>query len=231
MKHVRLRQLLLCCFLLLAFAFNAAAQQAAIVGTVTDATGAMIPNVGITATDTATGTAFNTTSNAAGQYVLPSLGNGSYNVKAEAPGFKSFEAKNVVVNVGDRARVDIQMQVGETKDSVNVEASATRVQSDSGEVSDVITGTQVLNLATNGRNLVSLATLMPGVTANIGDFNGITAQASGFGVSFNGERIGHNVWMVDGGEDYDRGSGGKASIMPSQDAIAEFRVLSSNYGR
>ncbi|HME09256.1 MAG TPA: carboxypeptidase regulatory-like domain-containing protein [Bryobacteraceae bacterium] len=229
MNYARPRLSLLWCFLLLAFAFHASAQQATIVGTVTDPTGAVIPSVAIKATLTSTGQDFNTISNVAGQYVLPSLPNGSYDIKAESVGFKTFEEKNVVVNVGDRARVDIALQVGQTKESVNVEATALQVQSDSGEISEVITGNQVLNLATNGRNMVSLAELMPGVSSNINDFNGVTPNSSSFALSFNGQRIGHNVWIVDGGEDYDRGSGGKFSIMPSQDSISEFRELSSNY--
>jgi hypothetical protein len=228
-NYVRSRHVLLCCIFLLAFAFQASAQQATIVGTVTDPTGAVIARVSIRATLTSTGETFTTTSNEAGQYVLPSLGNGSYDVRAEATGFKAFEEKGIVLNVGDRARVDVALQVGETRESVTVEAVATMVQSDSGEISEVITGNQVLDIATNGRNMVSLAALMPGVSSDINDFNGVTPNASSFALSFNGQRIGHNVWMVDGGEDYDRGSGGKFSIMPSQDAISEFRVLSSNY--
>jgi Carboxypeptidase regulatory-like domain len=229
-KHVKPSRFLLpCCVLMLASAFHASAQQATIVGTVTDPTGAVVPNVAITATLVATGENFNTTSNSSGQYVIPGLTNGSYDIKAEATGFKTFEEKALPVNIGDRARVDIQLAIGATRESVNVEATATQVQSDSGEISDVVTGTQVLNIATNGRNMVALAELMPGVSSNINDFNGVTPNSSSFALSFNGQRIGHNVWLVDGGEDYDRGSGGKFSIMPSQDAISEFRELSSNY--
>jgi carboxypeptidase family protein len=229
-NYVRSRQVLPCCLFLLAFVFHASAQQATIVGTVSDPTGAVVPGVSIKATQTATGANFNTTSNTAGQFVLPSLPNGSYDVRAEAAGFKSFEEKDIVLNVGDRTRVDIALQVGQTKESITVESSVVAlVQSDSGEVSSVVTGAQVLDIATNGRNMVSLAALMPGVSSDISDFNGVTPNASSFALSFNGERIGHNVWMVDGGEDYDRGSGGKFSIMPSQDSISEFRILSSNY--
>jgi hypothetical protein len=214
---------------MLAFAFHAAAQEATIVGTVTDLSGAAVPNVRITITNHETGQVRRDVSNEAGQYVVPSLGIGKYDIKAESTGFKTFEQKDIVLNVGDRARVDVALQVGETKESVTVEAIATRVQSDSGEISAVVTGTQVLDIATNGRNMVSLAALMPGVSSDISDFNGVTPNSSSFALSFDGQRIGHNVWMVDGGEDYDRGSGGKFSIMPSQDAIAEFRELSSNY--
>jgi hypothetical protein len=229
-KQLKPRQFLLCCiFLMLVAAFQASAQQAAIVGTVYDPQGAVVPNVAITATLIASGETFRTTSNSEGQYVFPSLTNGTYAVKAEVPGFKAFEANNVALTVGDRVRVDIQLAVGQTNATVTVEATAVQVQSESGEISSVVNGTQMLNLATNGRNMVSLAALMPGVSSDISDFNGVTPNASSFALSFNGQRIGHNVWMIDGGEDYDRGSGGKFSVMPSQDAISEFRELSSNY--
>src|SRR5580698_9225283 len=117
-KHTRLRQALVCGIFLLAFAFHAGAQQATIVGTVADPTGAVVPNVVIRATLTSTGESFSTTSNTAGQYVIPSLGNGSYDIKAEATGFKVFEEKGIVLTVGDRARVDISLQVGATNQNV-----------------------------------------------------------------------------------------------------------------
>ena len=77
--------------------------------------------------------------------------------------------------------------------------------------------------------MVSLTTLGTGVSNNLPSFNGVTAQGSGFGLSFNGMRPDHNDWLIDGGEAYDRGSGGKFDLMPSPDALAEFQTLSSNY--
>ena len=229
MKHVRLRQLLILCILALAFAFHAAAQEATIVGTVTDASGSVIPGVQITVTNNETSAVRHIVSNEAGLYTMPSLGIGKYSVKAEAPGFRAAQQNDIVLNVGAVARIDIQLQVGESKESVTVEAVSTRVQADSGEVSEVVTGQQVTQLAMNGRNLVGLAELIPGVSSTVADFNGPSAQGSGFTISFNGQRADHNVWMVDGGENYDRGSGGKFNIMPSVDSVAEFRVLTSNY--
>jgi hypothetical protein len=207
----------------------ASAQEATIVGTIADPSGAAVPGVQITITNTETGQVRHEVSNDAGQYVVPSLGNGKYSVKVEASGFKTAEQKGIVLNVGDRLRVDIQLQVGETRESVNVEAMATRVQSDSSEVSEVVTGEQVTQLASNGRNMVSLAALIPGASSSVPAFNGPSAQGSNFILSFNGQRPDHNLWLADGGEDYDRGSGGKFEIMPSIDAIVEFTTLTSNY--
>ncbi len=97
------------------------------------------------------------------------------------------------------------------------------------EVSTLITGKQIEQLATNGRNVISLTTLGTGVSTTNPSFNGVTAQGSSFNLSFNGMRPDHNNWLIDGGEVYDRGSGGKLDVMPAPDVIAEFQILSSNY--
>ncbi|MGI9069777.1 MAG: carboxypeptidase regulatory-like domain-containing protein [Bryobacteraceae bacterium] len=198
-------------------------------GTVTDPSGGVVPNVGITVTNTDTTQSRKITSNDAGQYTIPDLQIGHYNVRAEVSGFKAAEQSGIVLNVGDRARVDFKLEVGNTQQSVTVEATAVAVQSESGEVSDVITGEQVSQLATNGRSIYSLATLTPGASSNMADFQNPVPVGGDSNVSFNGLRVSHNLYMVDGGEDYDRGGSGNISIMPSVDSIAEFRALTSNY--
>ncbi len=85
-------------------------------------------------------------------------------------------------------------------------------------------------MATNGRNIYLLTTLLPGVSnAMSGDFQLAVPVGGDSNISFNGLRPGHNLYMIDGGEDYDRGSGGALSIMPSLESIAEFRAMTSNY--
>jgi len=168
--------------------------------------------------------------NDAGSFVAPELRIGPYSLKVEKQGFKSYERTGIVLNVNDTVRIDVQMQVGEMIESVTVAAETVKVQSDSSEVSDVISGTQVQQLAVNGRNVVQLAALTTGVSGDLPDFNLPIPVGGSAGLSFNGTRVDHNVWMIDGGEDYDRGGGGNISVMPSMDAIAEFKVLTSNAG-
>src|SRR5581483_5313158 len=99
-----------------------------------------------------------------------------------------------------------------------------------GEVSGMISGQQVANIATNGRNIYLLTTLLPGVSnAMSGDFQLQTPVSSDAKVSFDGGRPGHAMFMIDGGEAYDRGGEGRLSVMPSLESIAEFRALTSNY--
>ncbi|MGI9074711.1 MAG: carboxypeptidase regulatory-like domain-containing protein [Bryobacteraceae bacterium] len=218
--------------LLLTFVLAASAQTGTggtLLGTVTDPSGAVMPNVGITITNTDTSQATHLTTNQGGEYLAADLSIGHYVVRAEASGFKASEQKNITLNVGARTRADLKLEVGNTQQSVTVEATAVAVQSESGEVSDVITGQQVSQLATNGRSIYSLATLTAGASSNMADFQNPVPVGGDSAVSFNGLRVSHNLYMVDGGEDYDRGGSGNISIMPSVDSIAEFRQLTSNY--
>jgi hypothetical protein len=209
---------------------NAVAQEnAAITGTVTDSSNAVISNVTVTLTNELTGEARTTTTNSAGLYNFAQLNHGKYDVKVEAQGFNGFDKKDVIVNVAAVTQVNAILNVGSAAQTVTVEADALGVQTETNEVSNLITGEQISQLATNGRNVVSLTTLGTGVSNNLASFNGVTAQGSGFGLSFNGMRPDHNDWLIDGGEAYDRGSGGKFDLMPSPDALAEFQALSSNY--
>ncbi len=232
MHRSKAARLLAICLLLLACSFLASAQVGAggtIVGTVTDASGAAVPNADIVINDVDTNTVTRVASNASGEYTAAGLPVGHYTVTAEVKGFKKFEQTNVPLNVGDRRTVDVKLEVGSTTESVVVEADAVQVQTESGEVSDVITGQQVTQLATNGRSLYALTALVPGASSNMSDFQSPTPVGGNSTVSFNGLRTSHNLYMIDGGEDLDRGGSGNISVMPSIDAIGEFRALTSNY--
>ncbi len=228
-KRCDLRLVALLAVLVLLFAAQALAQEATVVGTVTDPSGAAVPNVSITVTNTDTGLARSLTTSNDGQYVAPDLGIGRYAVRATASGFKVAEQKNIVLAVNDRTRVDFKLEVGSAQEQVTVEAAAIAVQSDTGEVSDVITGQQISQLATNGRSMYSLISLTPGASSGQGDFQIPTPVGGDANVSFNGMRMSHNLYLLDGSESSDRGGAGGSDVMPSLDAIAEFREMTSNY--
>jgi len=213
--------------LLFITSLSAVAQEATIVGTVTDPTGAAVPNAAVTITNLDTGVARGLTSNGDGQYVAPDLHIGRYTVRTVASGFKAAEQKNLVLTVGDRTRVDFKLEVGSAQEQVTVEATAVAVQTDSGEVSSLITGQQVDQLATKARSLYSLFSLTPGASSIQGNpsFTPVSGDSQ---VSINGQRSGHNLQLLDGGENLDRG-GSSGSVMPSIDSIAEFRNITSNY--
>ncbi len=211
--------------------FLAAAQEGTILGTVTDPSGGVVPNVKVTITNVETGRATVASSNADGQYAMPGLAIGKYDVKAEAAtsGFKVEETKGILLNVNDRIRVDFQMKLGTTAETVSVESSAISVQSDSSEQSSLVSGTQISQLATNGRSIYTYVTLTTGASNLMPDFQPPTAVGANSNISFNGNRPGHNLYLLDGGENSDRGGAGSSSIMPSVDAIAETQTLTSNY--
>ncbi len=216
--------------LLLGLPMIAAAQEATILGTVTDPSGGAIPNVSIIITNTDTNLVSNFQTNDVGQYVAPNLHVGHYEVRAESANFKKMVEKGIVLQVGDRRRVDFQMQVGTVTSVITVEGETApvAVQTDSNDISTVITGTQITQLETNGRSLYELANLVPGASSDQVDFQTPTPMGGDQTISFNGQRISHALYTIDGGEAADRGGSG-AIVMPSIDALGEFRVMTSNY--
>ncbi len=228
-KDGRLRWIFAIGALFAFIACSAAAQQATIVGTVMDPTGAVVSNATITATSLDSGLASTVKSAQDGQYVLPDLAIGHYTVKAEATGFKVYEKTGVLLTVGDRLRLDFQLQVGAQAQTVTVAADAVHLQTDTGEISDVISAHQVSQLETNGRSIYTLVSLTPGASSLQGDYQAPTSVGGDANVSFNGQRMSHNIYLLDGGEDLDRGGAGTFSVMPSLESLAEFRILTSNY--
>jgi hypothetical protein len=206
-----------------------AQDNAAISGTATDASGAVVPNASITLTHTGTGVARVATVNSVGAYRFGNIAAGNYILSATAPGFQKFSTTGIVVNVAQTLEQNVTFTVGSESQTVTVQADALQVQTETSEVSTLISGEQVRQLATNGRNVVQLAALGLGVSNNLPSFGGIDALTSANGISFNGQRASHNVYLIDGGEQNDRGCGGCFMNLPSQDAIGEFQTLGSNY--
>ena len=217
--------------LVLVFAGVMAHAQAnsTITGIVTDQTGAVVEGATVVLTDPSTGASRSTVSSGTGLFEVPALNAGNYNLKVTAKGFQAYVQTGIVVNISATFRVDVKLSVGSDTTTVTVQADALTVQADSNVVSTLINEQQISDLATNGRNIVALATLGLGVSGNLPDTNVPTSVGSSQAISFNGLNQGHNIWLIDGGEAYDRGSGGKTSMMPSQDALGEFQIMSSNY--
>jgi hypothetical protein len=214
---------------LLFFAYQVTAQEGTILGTVSDPSGAVVANASISLVNLETGLSSVVVSDGAGQYVAPDLHPGSYTIKVMASGFKAAEKTGVALQVGDRLRLDFALQVGAQTQTVTVEADALHLQTDSGEVSNMITGTDIEKLEMNGRSLVSMESMVPGAVSLQGSAQVPSSQGSDFAVEFNGQRISHNLWLMDGGEAADRGGGGGPIVSPSLEAVAEARTMTSNY--
>jgi hypothetical protein len=205
-------------------------ENATITGTVLDPTGAAVPNASISLLNPATGQSRQTVSNSAGIYVFANVGVGNFTLNASATGFQNFTRTGIVVNTDQTLREDVNLTIGTAGQTVTVEANALQVQTQTSEISNLISGAQVTQLATNGRNVTGLAALGMGKSNNMPAFGGVNALTSANGISFNGTRTTHNIYLLDGGELNDRGCGGCFSSLPSIDALAEFQTLDSNYG-
>jgi hypothetical protein len=206
-----------------------AQENATINGTVNDSSGAVVSNAQLSLTNTNTGQELKTVSNSAGAYRFANLAYATYTLTATAPGFQTFTKTGIVVNVGQTVEADVVLTVGSQAQTVTVQANALQVQTETSEVSNLISGQQVEQLSTNGRNVTQLAALGLGVSNTLSQFGGIDALTSSNGISFNGTRSTHNIYLLDGAEQNDRGCGGCFMNLPSQDAIAEFQTLDSNY--
>ena len=230
MKH-RFLKVFISTAALFLFALHAKAQEnATITGTVLDPTGAVIPNVTLTLLNQGTNQARTVTSNSNGLYSFTDLAVGKYNLSVTSTGFQKYVKNDIVVNVAQNLKEDVSLTVGSESREITIEADALQVQTETNELSNLISGQQVLQLATNGRNVTALAALGMGVSQNLPSFAGVNALTSANGLSFNGTRSSHNVYLLDGGELNDRGCGGCFSSLPSLDALSEFQTLASNYG-
>ena len=217
--------------LLLAMAGVAAyaQQNSEIVGTVTDKQGAVVSGAQVTLVQPSTGLSKETTSNESGLFSFPGLNLGTYNLKVTATGFEVVDQQGLQLNVSQTLRADVQLTVGSVSQTVTVAANALQVQADSNVVSTLINSDQIADLATENRNFAALAALGLGVSSALPANNTPTSVAANFTISVNGLRQSHNIWLIDGGEADDRGGAGGMNIMPSQDAIAQFETLASNY--
>jgi hypothetical protein len=209
---------------------HAQAYNGAIVGTVTDSSGASIPNVKITAVNTGTNSKYTATSSGSGSFTIAQLPIGVYVVHAETANFKEAVVNNVEVHVSTSTEVNPVLQVGTVSEKVTVQADNVQVQTTSATVGEVISGTQVRELPLNGENFVGLTQLSPGVSAAQGaNFVG-KGLDGGVNFSVNGNPYNYNLFLVDGVNNNDVGSGRTILVYPSVDTIAEFKMIRNSYG-
>jgi hypothetical protein len=220
--------------LVICFGFRGAlfAQDtASITGTVTDPTGAAIAGAQVSVLSQEHGINRATTSNASGDYLFAALPIGPYNLTVAAPGFKKFKATDIILRVAGKARVDVAMQVGGSTTEVTVQGSSVaQVETQSSDLGGTVTGKEITQLQLNGRNFTQLVTLVPGVSNQTGQDEAQVGVNGSVSFSINGGRTEYNNWELDGGDNMDNGSNSTLNVYPSIDAIAEFKVLTSNYG-
>ncbi|MFY9558955.1 MAG: carboxypeptidase regulatory-like domain-containing protein [Terriglobales bacterium] len=208
-----------------------AQDTASVTGTVLDSSGASVANAQVTVSAADRGINRTTTTNSDGAYSVAALPPGSYDISVSAQGFKKYQAKGVILRVAQKARVDVPLQVGAATTEVTVEGvSVAQVETQSSDLSGTVTGREISQLQLNGRNFAQLVTLVPGVVSQTGQDEGTVGVYGNVAYSINGGRTEYNNWEIDGGDNMDNGSNSTLNVYPSLDAIAEFKVLTSNYG-
>jgi hypothetical protein len=200
-------------------------------GTVHDSTGATVAGAEVTISSPGIGLNKPVTSNADGDWVVPYLPSGTYNISVTAKGFKKYQVNGVVLRVGQKARVDVSLEVGALSSEVIVAGEGVaQVDTQSSEIGGTITGREITQLQLNGRDFTQLVNLTPGVNNQTQQDEGTVGILGNVVYSINGGRGENNNWEVDGGDNMDNGSNNSLNVFPSVDSIAEVRVLTSNYG-
>ncbi len=222
--------------LLAAFAAFAQANNGRISGTVSDASGAVIPNVAVVVTSQATQVTRKATTDANGFYVVTNLPVGTYNVAAESAGFRKAQNSGYDVTDAGRVTADFKLELGTLSESVVVtEVLGETVNTVSGEMARTIDSEQVADLALNGRNYMQLATLIPGVVMTSLDQMATTTSLSVGNQNINGMRSDSTHLMVDGGMNVDSGSNGSQVNNVGVDFVQQVKIqtagFSAEYGR
>lgn len=206
--------------------------QGAVLGTVTDPSGDVIPGVNILVENIETSVQRSSLSNTQGHYRVDFLPPGNYRIIAEQTGFKRAVVDRLPLQVGQVARVDLQLVLGEISEQVTVETLAAPIDTESATLATVIDNQQILKLPLNGREFLALAALVPG--AESGNPKRGAVYSKGISVGFNGARAGNNAYYLDGAASTSPNRNELISS-PALEAIKEFRVetnlYSAQYGR
>ncbi len=211
------------------------AQTATISGTATDPSGGALAGARIQVTNVGTNTVQSTTTDAQGRYSIAQLPVGTYSVEASLSGFKNVVHTGVTLSVGSTLVVDFSLPVGEVTQTVNVESDVSRVETETSEVSTLISPQQMRDLPLNGRNFEQLITLAPGVSTVGAALNAVTGRLYGMqdNYSVSGSRPTGQMFLLDNTDirdfwEHGTGSGyGGTSL--GVEAIGEFQVLTNTY--
>ncbi len=199
-----------------------------IFGTVSDSTGAVVPQVGVTATNLATNFSRTASTDASGRYQIQYLPLGTYRVEVTASGFKKFSQSGIVLEVDRNARVDPRLEVGALTETIDVSADAPLVETTNAALGHTVNNMDILNLPLVNRNVYSLLELTPGVdnTQSENDF-GPEGRETSINGSANGG-MGGVQYTLDGGSN-NMGLRNAGNPAPNPDAVQEFRVTTHNF--
>jgi hypothetical protein len=200
-------------------------------GIVTDPSGSAIVGASVSVSDTATGAMRNALSNSSGLYSFPALSPGTYNVSVDAPGFQKQLRSNITIQVQQTARVDFQLTVGVVAQALDVTAAPELLATDDSTVGQVIENKRIVDLPLNGRSYLTLTALAPGVSNTSSPINATSFQGglrSSESITADGQRNTFDHYTLDGIENTDPNFNSYI-LLPSLDALQEFKVQSATY--
>src|SRR5260370_24424904 len=222
---------------LIALALPLSAQNAALVGTITDPQQAAMHGVIVTLTNGDTGVALTTRTEATGDYEFPFVKPGQYSLRAEQKGFEAFVQRRFTLAVSEKTRLDATMRLGESTTLVTVEEAASGVQTESANMGEVVTSKRIAEMPLNGRFVLDLALLSTGTTVPSTNNRTVLAVPSGIGISginASGTREDSTNYVFDGINLSDMAQN-QITFQPNIEMIQEFKVLtnafSAEYGR
>ncbi len=223
----------ICCviFVALSFPFTSHAQAVygSINGTVTDNTGAVVPNATITVTDVSKGTSIQVKSNAAGEYLAEHLIPDTYDVKVEAQGFETFQATGVPVQADSSPKIDAALKVGAATQTVNVSADTIpELKTDRADVATEFTTSEVENLPIPDRNFANLQLLLPGAQSLSWNHAADENPQASKQIQVDGQAFGGVAYQLDGTDNQDPILG-IIVINPPLDAISETKITTQNF--
>jgi hypothetical protein len=234
-------RLLILCISLVLIAFNSQAQTgtSVILGTVTDASGAALPNAKVTATNTDTKLSVSALTDTSGDYRIPGLSPGRYELRAVLDKFVTEVHRDIDLTVSQQLELNISMKVGATQQEVVVSGGAPLVETATSSLSGVIDDQQMRELPLNGRDIYQLVALQAGVSPNVSAGPSLWGKGGINKLAVNGQRAFNNNMTIDGMDAndplYNQSPGGASGVMLGVDAIQEFRVFtdtfSAEYGR
>jgi hypothetical protein len=211
------------------WASSAQTNTSAIAGMITDDSGSSIPSATVTVTELGTGQVRTSAASASGEYVVPQLAPGKYDVKVEAKGFQTSLASGVTLEIAQRARLDFAMKVGALSQQVEVSAQAAVMDTDTASLGQTIEQHTIRDLPLNGRNYLTLGSLSPGVIPQIpasegpASFVASTTGRPDRSILVGGQRESSTSYLLDGVE-LRNPRVGDTSINPSLDAVQEFKI-------
>jgi hypothetical protein len=228
MARSSLRRCILCLFLLIILGCGEALAQTfqgSLTGTVTDPTGAVVPDAVVTIQEMDKGFSRSVTTQADGSYEIPLLPPGRYHLTAEKPGFRKFDRSSLPLLVNQHLREDITLTVGQLGEVLVVEASPITLETQTSSVGTTIDAQKVNEIPLNGRNFLELALLVPGVSPGT---EGTHIASRGGAINVNGMRDSMNSYWLDGLDDTSVGVG-QYTVAPPLDSVEEFRMETGVY--